>query len=145
PPSARRAARAALRSLYGASVGFEPESIVEAELIVLWGANPLVTNLHLWPFVQQARERGAYVVTIDPLRTDTAARSDEHVAPLPGTDAALALGLMRHVRDAGAADEAWLAAHTTGWPELAARLDDWPVERAAAECGLPPEVVRRLG
>ncbi|RBI96534.1 nitrate reductase, partial [Micromonospora provocatoris] len=115
------AARAALRSLYGASVGFEPESIVEAGLIVLWGANPLVTNLHLWPFVQQARERGAYVVTIDPLRTDTAARSDEHVAPLPGTDAALALGLMRHVRDAGAADEAWLAAHTTGWPELAAR------------------------
>ncbi|RQX54723.1 hypothetical protein DLJ57_07975 [Micromonospora chalcea] len=55
------AARAALRSLYGASVGFEPESIVEAELIVLWGANPLVTNLHLWPFVQQARERGVNV------------------------------------------------------------------------------------
>ncbi|MEU1236458.1 molybdopterin-dependent oxidoreductase [Micromonospora aurantiaca] len=139
------AARAALRSLYGASVGFEPESIVEANLIVLWGANPLVTNLHLWPFVQQARERGAYVVTIDPLRTDTAARSDEHVAPLPGTDAALALGLLRHVRDAGAADEAWLAAHTTGWPELRARLDDWPVERAAAECGLPAGTIRRLG
>ncbi|WP_262285289.1 molybdopterin-dependent oxidoreductase [Micromonospora sp. MA102] len=139
------AASAALRSIYGGSVGFEPESIVAAKLIVLWGANPLATNLHLWPFVQQARERGAYLVTIDPLRTDTAARSDEHVAPLPGTDAALALGLLRHVRDAGAADEEWLAAHTVGWPELAARLDEWPVERAAAECGLPVEVVRRLG
>jgi anaerobic selenocysteine-containing dehydrogenase len=139
------AARAALRSIYGGSVGFEPESIVAAKLVVLWGANPLATNLHLWPFVQQARERGAYLVTIDPLRTDTAARSDEHVAPLPGTDAALALGLLRHVRDAGAADEEWLAAHTVGWPELAARLDEWPVERAAAECGLPVEVVRRLG
>ncbi|NES31289.1 molybdopterin-dependent oxidoreductase [Micromonospora terminaliae] len=139
------AARAALQSIYGGSVGFEPESIVAARLVVLWGANPLATNLHLWPFVQQARERGAYVVTVDPLRTDTAARSDEHVAPLPGTDAALALGLMRHVRDAGAADEEWLAAHTVGWPELAARLDEWPVERAAAECGLPVEVVRRLG
>ncbi|WBC15561.1 molybdopterin-dependent oxidoreductase [Micromonospora sp. WMMA1998] len=139
------AARAALRSLHGGSVGFEPETIVEAKLILLWGANPLATNLHQWPFVQQARERGAYVVTIDPLRTDTAARSDEHVAPLPGTDAALALGLMRHVRDVGAADEAWLAAHTVGWPELSARLDQWPVDRAAAECGLPVEVVRRLG
>ncbi|WP_433318798.1 molybdopterin-containing oxidoreductase family protein [Micromonospora chersina] len=139
------AARAALRSIYGSSIGFEPESIVAAKLIVLWGANPLATNLHLWPFVQQARERGAYLVTIDPLRTDTAARSDEHLAPLPGTDAALALGLMRHVRDAGAADEEWLAAHTVGWPELSARLDEWPVERAAAECGLPVEVLRRLG
>ncbi|MET7970146.1 molybdopterin-dependent oxidoreductase [Micromonospora sp. NPDC005305] len=139
------AARAALHSIYGGSVGFEPESIVAAKLVLLWGANPLATNLHLWPFVQQARERGAYVVTVDPLRTDTAARSDEHVAPLPGTDAALALGLMRHVRDAGAADEQWLAAHTVGWPELAARLDEWPVQRAAAECGLPVEVVRRLG
>ncbi|MFU8874627.1 molybdopterin-containing oxidoreductase family protein [Micromonospora sp. SL4-19] len=139
------ASRAGLRSVYGGSVGFEPESIVDAKLIVLWGANPLATNLHLWPFVQQARERGAYLVTIDPLRTDTAARSDEHVAPLPGTDAALALGLMRHVLDTGAADEGWLAAHTVGWPALAARLGEWPVERAAAECGLPVEVVRRLG
>ncbi|MQA27263.1 MAG: molybdopterin-dependent oxidoreductase [Micromonosporaceae bacterium] len=139
------AAKAALRSLYGASVGFEPESIVEARLILLWGANLVSTNLHQWPFVQEARARGAHVVTIDPLRTDTAARSDEHIAPLPGTDAALALGLMRHVLDAGAADRAWLDAHTVGWPELADRLADWPVERAAAECGLDVEVVRRLG
>ncbi|MEU5940916.1 molybdopterin-dependent oxidoreductase [Micromonospora sp. NPDC047548] len=139
------AARAALGSLYGGSVGFEPESIVEAKLIVLWGANLLSTNLHHWPFVREAQARGAYVVTIDPLRTDTAARSDEHVAPLPGTDAALALGLMRHVRDLGAADREWLAAHTVGWERLDARLDEWPVHRAAAECGLDVDVVRRLG
>ncbi|MEV4490317.1 molybdopterin-dependent oxidoreductase [Micromonospora coxensis] len=139
------AARAALASIYGGSVGFEPESIVQAKLIVLWGANLLSTNLHHWPFVAEARRRGAYVVTIDPLRTDTAARSDEHIAPLPGTDAALALGLMRHIRDLGAADTEWLAAHTTGWERLRARLDEWPVERAAAECGLDVDVLRRLG
>ncbi|TDC78883.1 molybdopterin oxidoreductase family protein [Micromonospora sp. KC606] len=139
------AARAALGSLYGGSVGFEPESIVDARLILLWGANPLSTNLHHWPFVRQAQQRGAYVVTIDPLRTDTAARSDEHLAPLPGTDAALALGLMRHIRDVGGADREWLAAHTTGWDLLEARLDRWPVDRAAAECGLDPDLVRRLG
>jgi anaerobic selenocysteine-containing dehydrogenase len=139
------AATAALRSLFGASVGFEPESIVEARLIVLWGANLLSTSLHQWPFVQEAQARGAHVVAIDPLRTDTAVRCDEHIAPLPGTDAALALGLMRHVLDAGAVDREWLEAHTVGWHELRARLGEWPVERAAAECGLDTEVVRRLG
>ena len=139
------AATAALNSLYGGQVGFEPESIVEARLILLWGANLVSTNLHQWPFVYEARARGAYVVAIDPLRTDTAVRCDEHIAPLPGTDAALALGLMRSVLDAGGADREWLAAHTDGWPELEARLAEWPVTRAAAECGLDPEVVRRLG
>ncbi|MFJ6197986.1 molybdopterin-dependent oxidoreductase [Micromonospora sp. NPDC092111] len=139
------ASRAALGSIYGRSVGFEPESVVDAKLIVLWGANLLSTNLHHWPFVRQAQADGAYVVTVDPLRTDTAARSDEHVAPLPGTDAALALGLMRQVRDLGGADREWLAAYTAGWDRLEARLDEWPVERAAAECGLDVDVVRRLG
>ncbi|WFE92845.1 molybdopterin oxidoreductase family protein [Micromonospora sp. WMMD987] len=139
------ASRAALGSVYGGSVGFEPESVVAADLIVLWGANLLSTNLHHWPFVRQAQQRGAHVVTIDPLRTDTAARSDEHIAPLPGTDAALALGLMRHVRDLGGVDREWVAAHTVGWDRMTARLDEWPVERAAAECGLDVDVVRRLG
>jgi anaerobic selenocysteine-containing dehydrogenase len=139
------AATAAMMSVFGARVGFEPESIVEARLIVLWGANLLSTNLHQWPFVSEARTRGAYVVAIDPLRTDTAARSDEHIAPRPGTDAALALGLMRRVVDRGAADREWLDAYTVGWPQLEARLAEWPVERAAAECGLDVEVVRRLG
>ncbi|MDG4820549.1 molybdopterin-dependent oxidoreductase [Asanoa sp. WMMD1127] len=139
------AANAALESLYGGMVGFEPESIVEARLILLWGANLLSTHLHLWPFVQEARRRGAYVVAIDPLRTDTAGRCDAHVAPLPGTDAALALGLMRHVVDGGAADQEWLDAHVDGWPDLVERLAEWPVERAATECGLDPAVLRDLG
>ncbi|SNS99410.1 Anaerobic selenocysteine-containing dehydrogenase [Asanoa hainanensis] len=139
------AAGAALDSLYGGMVGFEPESIVESKLILLWGANLLSTHLHLWPFVQEAQRRGAYVVAVDPLRTDTAGRCDAHVAPLPGTDGALALGLMRQVVDAGAVDHEWLDAHVDGWPELAARLADWPVERAAAECGLDPAVLRDLG
>ena len=144
------ASRAALGSVYGGSVGFEPESVVEAKLIVLWGANLLSTNLHHWPFVRQAQQRGAYVVTIDPLRTDTAARSDAHVAPLPGTDAALALGLMRHVRDLGGVDRPWLAATPSagsGWrpawtsgrwtapPPSAASTSTW---YAASASGSPP-------
>ncbi|MEE3922345.1 molybdopterin-dependent oxidoreductase [Micromonospora sp. BRA006-A] len=137
------AARAALRSLYGASVGFEPETIVEADLIVLWGANPLVTNLHLWPFVQQARERGAYVVTIDPLRTDTAARSDEHVAPLPGTDAALALADAARSRRRGGRRVAGRAHHRlAGTARPARRLAGGTRRR---RCGLPAGTIRRLG
>ena len=111
------AAQEALAATTGV-VGFDPEEIGRARLILLWGMNPLSTNVHQWRFVLEARKQGAHIVTIDPIRTDTAARSDEHLAPLPGTDAALALGLMRAVLDAGAVDRSWLRAHTVGWEAL---------------------------
>ena len=98
------AAGAALRATYGGSVGTDPEDFEHARLVILWGANVLSTNLHQWRFVLAAQRRGAHVVAIDPLRTDTAERCDEHLAPRPGTDAALALGLMRVVLDEGAED-----------------------------------------
>ena len=108
------AASAALRATYGGSVGMDPEDFEHAQLVILWGANLLSTNLHQWRFVLEAQRRGAHVVAIDPLRTDTAERCDEHIAPRPGTDAALALGLMRVVLDEGAEDRDWLARHTRG-------------------------------
>ena len=111
------AAKAALRSTVGTSVGPDPEDMVHARLIILWGANLLAANVHQWRFVLEARARGAHVVAIDPLRSETAERCDEHVAPLPGTDAALALGLMRVVVDLGAQDVDWLERHADGWPE----------------------------
>ncbi len=139
------AATAGLKATLGASVGFDPEDLVHARLVVLWGTNLLSANVHQWRFVLEAKEAGAHVVTIDPLRSDTAERSDEHLALLPGTDAALALGLMRAVLDAGAEDRDWLERHTVGWSELEARLAEWPVERAAEVCGLEAGVVRTLG
>ena len=139
------AARAALHSTIGASVGPDPEDMVHARLVILWGANLLAANVHQWRFVLEARARGAHVVAIDPLRSETAERCDEHVAPLPGTDAALALGLMRVVVDLGAHDADWLERHADGWPELARRLEEWPVERAAAICGLDVASVQALG
>jgi anaerobic selenocysteine-containing dehydrogenase len=139
------AAQLALRATVGGVVGFDPEDLGRARLVLLWGANLLSTNVHQWRFVTEAREAGAHVVAIDPIRTDTARRADEHLALLPGTDAALALGLMRAVLDAGAADREWLERHTVGWPALEERLAGWPVERAAETCGLEPEVVSRLG
>ena len=111
--------------------------------MILWGANLLSANVHQWRFVLEAQEQRRARRRIDPIRSDTAARCDEHIAPLPGTDAALALGLMRAVLDAGAEDRDWLERHTVGWPELEQRLEEWPVERAAETCGLDVEVVAR--
>ncbi len=137
--------QAAARQTFGASIGGDPEDLPNARLIILWGANPLSTGMHLWKYVLAAQRAGAHVVCIDPLRSGTAERCDEHVAVHPGTDAALALALMRVIRDEGGVDEGWVADHVTGWPELAARLEEWPVERAAAICRVDAETIRTLG
>ena len=139
------AADAALRATYGRAVGMDPEDFEYSQLVILWGANLLSTNLHQWRFVLAAQRRGAHVVAIDPLRTDTAERCDEHMAPRPGTDAALALGLMRVVLDEGAEDREWLERCSEGWPELEARLAEWPVERAAEACGVRSRASSRSG
>ena len=139
------ATMAAFDETLGGGVGFDPEDIAHAKLIILWGTNTLSTNVHQWRFVLDARERGAHVVAIDPFRTDTARNCDEHVAVFPGTDAALALGLMRVVVDLGAHDLDWLNAHTRGWPELERRIGEWSVERAASVCRLDAGVIQGLG
>jgi anaerobic selenocysteine-containing dehydrogenase len=139
------AANAALASIYGGKVGVEPESIARAGLVILWGTNLLATNIHQWAFVAEARTNGAHVVCIDPLRTPTAERCDEHLALRPGTDGALALGVMRVILDRGAVDREWVTEHTSGWEELEARLAEWPVARAAELTGIPAASIERLG
>ncbi|MGY9074297.1 MAG: molybdopterin-dependent oxidoreductase, partial [Acidimicrobiales bacterium] len=128
----------------GSAAGLDPEDMRHAKLIILWGANILTSNQHLWPFIAEARAAGAHVVTIDPIRTRTAARSDEHLAPLPGTDAALALGLMAEVVVAGGHDLDWLRQYSEGWSEFEASLGDWSAERAAEICGLAVDEIRGL-
>ncbi|HEX8424244.1 MAG TPA: molybdopterin-dependent oxidoreductase, partial [Pyrinomonadaceae bacterium] len=78
----------------GARLGTDPERFRDARLIILWGTNTITSNVHLWPFILEAKHKGARIISIDPRRTRTADQCDEHVALLPGTDAALALGLM---------------------------------------------------
>ena len=95
-------------------VGMDPEGIAEARLVLLWGANPLVTHHHLWKYVEAARGKGAHVVVIDPIRSRTADRADEHLAPHPGTDAALALGLLHVVVSRGAEDREFIDLYTVG-------------------------------
>ncbi len=126
-------------------VGMDPETFRFSKLVVLWGANVLSTHPHLWRPILEARKNGATVVAIDPIRTRTAAASDQHLAPLPGTDAALALGLLYVVLAEGKEDRQFIAEHTTGWEAFRRRILEFPPGRAAAITGLPEAAIVALG
>jgi anaerobic selenocysteine-containing dehydrogenase len=111
---------------------------------VLWGTNTIVTNLHLWPVIREAKSKGAKVVVIDPLKTRTAAAADWHVRPLPGTDAALALGMMHVIVEENRHDSVYLEQHTIGFEQLRARLAEYPPDRVAAITGLDGDEVIAL-
>lgn len=127
-------------------VGMDPETISHSRLILLWGANTLTTNHHLWRYILAAKERNdAHVVVIDPVCTRTAKQADEHLAPVPGTDAALALGLMNVVLAEGAEDRDFIAEHTLGWEKFRERLLEYCPNKVAEITGLPREVIVTLG
>lgn len=126
-------------------VGMDPETFRFSKLIVLWGANVLSTHHHLWRPILEARNNGASTVCIDPIRTRTAAASDWHLAPIPGTDAALALGLLHVVLTEGKEDRDFIAGHTVGWDAFRQRVIDCPPSRAAEITGLSAESIIELG
>jgi anaerobic selenocysteine-containing dehydrogenase len=135
---------AGLKATYGASVGMHLEFFVESKLIVIWGSNSITSNLHFWTFAQQAKRAGAKLICIDPRRTETAEKCHQHIALLPGTDGALALGLMRELIVHDWLDHDYLAHHVEGWPGLRERAMAWTAERTAAECGISADEVRGL-
>ncbi|MFI5170377.1 MAG: molybdopterin-dependent oxidoreductase [Vicinamibacterales bacterium] len=127
---------AGYKATIGKTIGFDPEAVVHARLIVSWGGNIVSSNVHLWPFVEEARRRGARLVTIDPYRSKTAEKSDQHIALYPGTDAALALGMMHVIFREGLEDRDWLERYSLGHAELRERAREWTPERTAATTGL---------
>jgi anaerobic selenocysteine-containing dehydrogenase len=130
-----------LLATLGRAVGFDPEAITAARLIVAWGANIVSSNVHLWPFIEQARRRGAKLVTVDPFRSRTAERSDQHLAIRPGADAALALAMMHVIFRDGLEDRDFLERHTLGADRLRERAREWPPERAAPITGLQTRAI----
>src|SRR5215467_11701156 len=126
-------------------VGMDPETLRLSKLILLWGANVLSTNHHLWRPILEARKNGASIVCIDPMRTRTAAASDWHLAPMPGSDAALALGLLHVVLAEGKEDREFIAEHTVGWEAFRQRIIEFPPSCAAEITGLPSESIVELG
>jgi anaerobic selenocysteine-containing dehydrogenase len=136
----------ALKSVYGAKLGTAPEDFAQAGLILAWGANIHGNNIHLWPFIEQARRNGARLVVIDPYRTRTAAVADEHLAIRPGTDGLLALATMHVIFAEGLEDRAYMAECTAGGEELRAHAlkTEHSPERAAEITGIDADTIRRL-
>ena len=138
------AGSAGLAHTYGAPVGMHMAAFAQAKLILIWGSNAIASNLHFWRHVQAAKRDGAKVICIDPRLTETAEKCHQHIALLPGTDAALALGLMNELIANDWLDHDYIEQHTSGWNALKARALAWPVERAAKVCGITPEEITGL-
>ena len=137
-------AGAGLAATQGTEVGIDPEDIVHSRFIVLWGTNTIVTNLHLWPLIRKAQEHGAKVVVIDPLKTRTAEASDWHIRPMPGSDAALALGMMHVIVKENLHDESYINQHAMGFEQLCERLEKYPPDRASDLTGVEAKEIIEL-
>ncbi len=133
-----------MRMTNGSGLGLDPLELRHSRLILIWGSNTRLTNRHLWPTIEAARADGAKVVVIDPIRTITAEAADEFVQPLPGTDVALMLAMIHVLVRDGLVDQAYVDAHTVGYPELTAHVADWTPHRAAAICGVAAATIEHL-
>ncbi|PSJ20272.1 molybdopterin oxidoreductase, partial [Halomonas sp. ND22Bw] len=113
----------------------------QAKLILLWGTNPITSNLHLWTRIAEAKRKGAQVIAIDPFRSQSAEKADWHLAPRPGTDRAQAFGLMQVLIEEDLLDHDYIAQHTLGFEALAARAKDFTPQRVADITGLAADDV----
>ncbi|MDX2031617.1 MAG: molybdopterin oxidoreductase family protein [Blastocatellia bacterium] len=138
------AGAAGYRASIGLSIGTDPERFDEARLILIWGSNTITSNVHLWPKVLEAQRRGAKLIAIDPYRSLTAEKCDQHLAPLPGTDGALALAMMHVIINENLIDREYVEKHTLGFDQLRERVMAYPPAKAAAITGLREEAIVAL-
>lgn len=138
------AGAAGYKATIGASIGTDPERFDEAKLIIIWGSNPITSNVHLWPKIVEAQRKGARVIAIDPYRSLTAEKCDEHLAILPGTDGALALAMMHTIIAENLIDRDYIDRYTIGYELLCERVREYDPLRVAEITGLSAEVIIRL-
>lgn len=138
------AATAGYETTLGSGPSTDVESAVDSDFIIIWGSNTLTTNLHAWPFFKHAQKNGARLVVIDPYCTRTAKKADIHLMPMPGTDAALALGIMQVLIAENLVDLDYIQTHTIGYEELVNRANDYPPERVENICRVPAADIRDL-
>jgi anaerobic selenocysteine-containing dehydrogenase len=134
----------ALAATYGGKLGMHLEDYAHSRLILIWGSNSIASNLHFWTFAQAAKRAGAKLVCIDPRRTETADKCQQHIALLPGSDGALALGLMHELVTQGWLDLDYIHRHVNGFDALREKALAWPPERTATACGITADEVRQL-
>ncbi|MGA7864004.1 MAG: molybdopterin-dependent oxidoreductase [Stellaceae bacterium] len=128
----------------GPTGGLDVESLAYAKYVIVWAMNMINTNLHAWPFILKARKNGAKIVVIDPVRTRTAKQADWHIRIKPGTDAALALGMMNVIIGEDLVDHDYVVKYTLGFAELKARAAQYPPEKVAEITGVPASDIRKL-
>ena len=133
-----------IKSVYGIKMGTEPEQFRHSKLIIAWGANIHGNNVHLWPFIEEARRAGGKLVVIDPYRTRTAKCADWHIPINPGTDVALALGMMHVIINENLYDHDYVAQHTIGFDQLRDRVYEYPPELVARLTGISAQDIVRL-
>ena len=128
----------------GVKLGTEPEQFLHSRYIIAWASNIHGNNVHLWPFIEEARRKGAKLVVIDPYRTRTAACADWYLPINPGTDAALALAMMHVIIGEDLHDADYVARYTLGFEQLREKVKAYPPERAAQWTGIAAEDIRKL-
>ena len=138
------AGEAGLKSVTGVKLGTEPEQFRHSRYIIAWGANIHGNNVHLWPFIEEARRAGAKLVVIDPYKTRTAKCADWYLPINPGTDAALALGMMHVIIGEGLHDADYVSKHTIGFEQLREKVKSYPAERVAKWTGISESDIRKL-
>ncbi len=134
----------ALRLSQGVRLGTEPEQFAHSKLIIAWGANVLGTNVHLWPWIVEARRKGAKFYVIDPVKNRTGKVADRHFAIHPGSDLALALGMIHVILRENRQDREYVGSYTNGFEELAKLAREYPPDRVAALTGICAECVETL-
>ena len=138
------AGAAGVKSVYGVNMGTDPEQFRHSKYIIAWAANIHATNVHLWPFIEEARRNGAKLVVIDPYRTRTAGCADWHLPINPGTDVALALSMMHVIINEKLHDADYVAQYALGFDDLRAKVQEYPPEKVAPWTGISAVDIRKL-
>jgi anaerobic selenocysteine-containing dehydrogenase len=135
---------AANLGMYGKMPSVSYEDYPEARVIIVWGANPSASGIHLVPYIREAQRRGATLIVIDPRTTPLAKQAQIHLAVRPGTDLPVALAIHRYLFEHHLADRAFLAEHATGVEQLRERAQPWTFERAASESAIDASALQRV-
>src|SRR6185369_2605807 len=135
------AGKAGIKATLGGSYGMDPEHYQDGKLILIWGSNPITSNLHFWSRAQEAKRPGPKLVAIAPYPTLTAEKCTQHIALLPGTDGALALAMMHVLIKEGLIDRDYIEKYTLGFKELSEKLPEYTPQWAAETCGISVEEV----
>src|SRR5204862_7209815 len=138
------AGAAGVKSVFGVNMGTEPEQFRHSKYIIAWASNIHGNNVHLWPFIAEARRNGAKLVVIDPYRTRTAECADWYLPINPGTDAALALGMIHVIIGENLHDADYVAKYTLGLEQLREKVKEYPPERVAHWTGIYADDIRQL-